>query len=87
MGLWIEAAIRDLESLARRQPGDSTPHSVRLYGAVPHTGTRWIIQNLEWGDAIRDKATGRRMRQQVTVSLVEFFQPAALRRLPRGRAG
>jgi hypothetical protein len=85
-GLWIEAMIADLESLAIRQTGDETPHSVRLYGAVPHTEKRWVVQNLEWGDAIRDKATGRRMRQQVTVHLLEFYQPAALRRLPRGKA-
>jgi hypothetical protein len=85
-GLWIEGMLDDLESLATRQPGDETPHSVRLYGAVPHTEKRWVIQGLEWGDCIRDQATGRRMRQQVTVNLLEFYQPAALRRLPRGKA-
>jgi hypothetical protein len=85
-GLWIESMLADLESLAIRQQGDETPHSVRLYGAVPHTEKRWIIQGLEWGDCIRDQATGRRMRQQVTVNLLEFYQPAALRRLPRGKA-
>jgi hypothetical protein len=85
-GLWIESMLADLESLALRQQGDETPHSVRLYGAVPHTEKRWVIQGLEWGDAIRDAGTGRRMRQQVTVNLLEYYQPAALRRLPRGKA-
>lgn len=86
-GLWIESYLEELESLAIRQGSDSNPHSLRLYGAVPHTEKRWVIQNLEWGDQITDKQTGRRMRQQVTVHLVEFFQPAALRTMPRGKAG
>jgi hypothetical protein len=63
-----------------------TPPSLRIYGAVPHTDIRWVIQNLEWGDSIRDIVTGRRMRQQVTVSLVEYYQPTELQKLPRGKA-
>ncbi len=45
-----------------------------------------MIQNLDWGDDIRDKATGRRMRQQVTMSLLEYHQPDELEKLPRGKA-
>jgi hypothetical protein len=85
-GLWIESALDSLESFATRQQGDTTPHSVRLYGAVPHTEKRWIVTGLDWGDAIRDEATGRRRRQEVTVHLMEYHDPAALRTLPRGKA-
>ena len=85
-GMWMEASIQTLESLALRQDGDDSPHSVRLYGAVPHADKRWVIQTLTWGDAIRDEMTGRRMRQQVTVHLIEFYQPHALKTLPRGKA-
>jgi hypothetical protein len=46
-----------------------------------------VITGLEWGDCIRDKTTGRRMRQQVTVNLLEYYQPGGMRRLPRGKAG
>ena len=84
--VWLEAMLEGLESLALCQPGDNSPHSVRLYGAVPHSEKRWVIQSLDWGDCIRDRATGRRTRQQVTVHLLEYHQPAALRRLPRGKA-
>jgi len=85
-GMWMEANINTLESLALRQDGDESPHSIRLYGAVPHPDKRWVIQTLTWGDAIRDETTGRRMRQQVTVHLIEFYQPHALKTLPRGKA-
>jgi hypothetical protein len=85
-GVWLESMLEELESLALKQAGDENPHSVRLYGAVPHTDRRWVIQGLDWGEAIRDQQTGRRMRQQVTVHLMQFYQPAAIRNLPRGKA-
>lgn len=85
-GLFIESALARLESFAIRQPGDDTPHSVRLYGAVPHADKRWVVTGIDWGDCIRDQRTGRRMRQEVTVHLLEFYEPSALRTLPRGNA-
>jgi len=85
-GVWIEGMIANLESLAIRQPGDATPHRVRLYGAIWHPECSWAITNLEWGDYIIDGQTGRKMRQQVTIHLLEFNQPTELRSLPRGKA-
>lgn len=85
-GLWIEQALANLEDLTEVAAGDVTPPSVRIYGAVPHAELRWVIQALEWGDTIRDKVTGRRMRQQVTVNLLEYNQPTDLQKLPRARA-
>lgn len=81
--LWVEQWIADLEELALAAKGDPAPHSVRIYGAVPHPEVRWVIENLEFGDAIRDKWTGRRMRQQVTVKLLEYNQPSGIIKLPR----
>jgi hypothetical protein len=83
---WIEAPIQNLERLATLQRDMTTPPSVRIYGAVPHPEIRWVIETLEWGDDIRDVMTGRRLRQQVTVHLVEYNQPDALKKLPRGKS-
>jgi hypothetical protein len=83
-GNWIEGQVSSLEALATRQD-DPTPPSVRIYGSVPHTEVRWVIQDLSWGDFIRDRITGRLMRQQVTVSLLEYNQPSEISRLPRAR--
>lgn len=85
-GLWMEGTIATLESLAVPGRDMVTPPSLRIYGAVPHTDLRWVIQSLEWGDAVRDRITGRRMRQQVTVHLLEYNQPTDLAKLPRGKA-
>lgn len=72
-GLWVENHIGKLEELALpRNDTDEPPPSLRIYGAVPHAELRWVIQGLDWGDCIRDEVTGRRMRQQVTVSLLEY---------------
>ena len=87
VGLWLEGAIKNLEALSVPGRDMTTPPSLRIYGAIAHPDVRWVIQNLEWGDSIRDIVTGRRMRQQVTVSLIEYHQPTELQKLPRGKAG
>lgn len=84
-GMSVEPQLDRLESFAIRQAGDSTPHSVRLYGAVPHADKRWVVTGIDWGDSIRDQQTGRRMRQEVTVHLLEFRSATALH-LSRGNA-
>jgi hypothetical protein len=86
VGLWLEATCATVEALATTPRGMDTPPSLRIYGAVPHPEVRWVIQTLEWGDVIRDVITGRRLRQQVTLHLVEYNQPTDLQRLPRGKA-
>ena len=84
-GVWIEGPIKTLEALAMVNPGDDAPHAIRIYGAVPHTELRWAIQSIAWGDAIRDKVTGRRMRQQATVHVIEYHNPLNLLKLPRSK--
>ena len=84
-GVWIEGPIKNLEALAITQEGDDQPHAIRIYGAVPHTELRWVIQTIAWGDSIRDKVTGRRMRQQATVHVIEAHDPTNLDKLPRSK--
>ena len=81
----VEGMVQSLEKLALRLPGEDAPHSVRVFGAVPHPEVRWVIQGLDFGDAIRDKVSGRRLRQQVTVHLLEYNQPGDLKKLPRSK--
>lgn len=84
-GVWIEDWLKRLEDLAICLPHEDAPHSVRVFGAVPHPEVRWVIQSIDWGDSIRDKRTGRRMRQQATVHLLEYNQPTDLKKLPRSK--
>lgn len=85
-GVWIESQIKTLENLAWPRPDTGVPPSVRIYGPVPHTEVRWLITDIEWGEDIQDKNTGRKMRQFVTVKLVEYSPAELLDKLPRANA-
>lgn len=80
----IEPFIRWIEEMARPWPGKPEPPSLRLYGAVRHPEVRWVIQSIDWGENITDSNTGNRLRQQLTLHLIEFtYAPSPLQRLGR----
>jgi hypothetical protein len=79
-GLWIEDHIQVLETMC------DTPMTVRLVGPVPHWGRQWAIEQVVYGEELRDIVTGRRMRQRLTLHLVEYVQPEDLAKLPRAAA-
>ena len=83
---FVQDMCDTLELFALRQGSEAAPRGVRLFGAVPHTNRRWVVNDLEWGDAIRDSDTGKLQRQQVTVQLLEYNSPQIVERLPRGKA-
>jgi hypothetical protein len=82
----VEPGIKNLETLATRISGTLEPQPIRLFGAVPHTNLPWVITSLDWGDAIRDSASGVRFRQQVTLKLLEYRAETTVANLPRATA-
>lgn len=82
----IERQIVTIDKLATRQPGMLTPPSLRIFGAVPRPQTRWVIAGVEWGEALRSIVTGERLRQEVTLHLMEYREDTDLLSLPRGTA-
>lgn len=74
-----EPFIRNLERMARPEPkAGNEPPWVRITGAVPVAAvTRWVIQGIEWSaeDVIRREVDGHRIRQGVTLNLVEHVTP------------
>lgn len=69
----IEDTIRRLERMALPRAGGQPP-SVRLLARgshIPYTELRWVIDTLEWGDAIMN-AAGNRTRQAATLTLLEY---------------
>jgi LysM repeat protein len=76
----IEAQIEALEAMAR------TPLTVRVVGPIPYWGVRWAIQTIDYGDYLRDAGTGRRVRQDFTLHLLEYVQPDELAKIPRAKA-
>jgi nucleoid-associated protein YgaU len=82
----VEPAIAKLEAMARRIPASLTPPPLRLYGAVPLAARKWVISGIDYGDALRSFKTGARLRQEVTVHLIEYREETALANLPRAAA-
>lgn len=67
----VEGDVRFLESLASDRRG-LPPSTVKLSSrAVPHTDLIWVIEALEWGDALRN-SDGVLFRQTATVTFLEF---------------
>jgi hypothetical protein len=76
----VERQIAALEAIAR------APLTVRVVGPIPYAGIRWVIRDIDYGDYLRDAANGRRVRQDFTLHLLEYVQPAALAKIPRAGA-
>jgi hypothetical protein len=73
-GASIEKAISDLELMGRPVASDGEPPQVKIAaagGAVPYQGRTWVVDSLTFGDALMNER-GDRVRQQVTLSLLEY---------------
>jgi len=74
----VERTIAALEQLAvapgvQQRGGDPvTPSPVRIVGAVPHPELTWVVTGIDFGDQLRDFATGARLRQALTLHLMEY---------------
>lgn len=79
-GEWIEGHISTLEEMA------DTPLTIRVVGPIPFWGIQWVITQIDYGEYLRDVVTGRRMRQHLTLHLLEYVQPEDLAKLPRAGA-
>lgn len=69
----IEDDIRSLERMALPRAGGQPP-TVKLAargGHIPYQRLRWVIDGLEWGDAIMN-ASGNRVRQAATLTLLQY---------------
>lgn len=72
----VETQISRLERLAlpHPNPGGAPPVVTLIGEAIPHHDiTDWVIQNLTFGDLIRDR-NGHRTRQHIVVSLLRYVQ-------------
>jgi LysM repeat protein len=72
----VETACSRLERLALPfpNPGGSPPVVELIGEAVPHVDIKdWVIENLTWGDTIRDR-NGHRTRQHVVVGMLRYVE-------------
>ena len=66
-----------------------TPPPLRIYGAVPRPGLKWVITGIDYTTTpavLRKFSSGERLRQDVTVHLMEYRDETTLVALPRATA-
>jgi nucleoid-associated protein YgaU len=88
-GRSVEPQIKALEALATRDPAMLTPPALRIYGAVPHPGLKWVIAGIDYTNTpatLRKYPSGERLRESVTVHLMEYREETTLVSLPRAAA-
>jgi hypothetical protein len=79
-GSSVERDIAQLEQMGRPTASDGAPPRLRIQttgSAIPYQGRVWVISDLAWGDALMNSA-GNRVRQQATLSLLEFVHDVYL---------
>jgi hypothetical protein len=79
----VEQDCLDIERMASAGPQNQRPPTLRITeGELPHMNVSWVIDSLEWGDCIRQRDTGKRVRQVVSLVLVAVSDPYASAKSP-----
>jgi hypothetical protein len=76
----VERDISQIQQMGRPGASDGDPPRVRLDAtgsAIPYLKRVWVITEIAWGDALMN-AAGNRVRQQVTLSLLEYVRDVYL---------
>jgi hypothetical protein len=74
----VEPELKTLDQLATRMPGSVSPPALRMWGPIPKWGVPWVITSIDYGDLIRDRKTGHRLRQACAVHLLEYRSEESL---------
>lgn len=74
----IEGPIALVESWETPVASSSPPLPpiLAVSGPVPHNELQWVLQNLNWKEAIRDPVTGVRYQQNLDVVLWQYLPPS-----------
>jgi hypothetical protein len=89
-GYSVEPDIVALERMGGLDAGDPEPPLLVVEGQLGRhdmsgaSQNRWVIESLDWGDAIRRQSDGHRVRQAVTVTLLEHKEDDRLARVRKG---
>jgi hypothetical protein len=84
----IERHIAQLEHLGRPSSSDGDPPQIKLAasgGAVPYQDRTWVIESMSFSDALMN-TSGNRVRQAMTLALVEYVSDVYISPVVRHRA-
>lgn len=79
----VEQDCIDLERMAMMGANNQRPPTIRISdgGKMPHSDVTWVIDTLTWGDQIRERETGNRLRAVVSIVLVELVEDGIIGKL------
>lgn len=72
----VETDCSRMERLALPHPNPGGTPPVVTFAetkAIPHSDLEWVVENIEWGEAIRDNQ-GNRTRQHVVLNLLRYVK-------------
>lgn len=81
-GTSVEGQLARIMAVARGD-NESEPGILRVEGIAMPPAPKWIVEGVEFGDALLDARTGERTRQPLSVTLREYVPPEYLQ-LRRG---
>lgn len=74
----VEQECLNLERMSRPGPQNQKPPTVKIVeGELPHMDKTFVIEVLDWGDCIRQRETGKRVRQVVSLTLLSISDSVA----------
>lgn len=78
----VDDACKAIEVMASAdRNSNARPPRVKIIGPVPKANLTYVIETLTWGDAIRNRDTGLRERQALTIGLLELVEDTLLNSL------
>lgn len=82
----VEPDLMRLGVLYVRQPDRDRPSVVKIAGPLG-SPLDWVIESIEWGDAIRRSADGQRTRQFFTLNMLQYVAADVVTRRATTAAG
>lgn len=70
----VEKDVATLQRMARKISDDARTPLITVEGKVPLTNVIWVINDISWESQERSIATGNRIRQVASISLLEYVE-------------
>lgn len=73
----VEQECLNIERMARPGPQNQRPPTLTITeGELPHMNLTYVIESLDWGDCIRQRETGKRLRAVCGLTLLSLNDAA-----------
>jgi phage protein U len=82
----VQPRVNRLEAMSSVRGERKHPPTIAIKGPVPHTRRVWVIEDIEWGDSLRNRR-GVLVRQEFTLMLLQWQDSDVVVKRHRKRSG